>query len=168
MSCVLRRNRNSSGSSPIAHLTVKKSSTRNKRLLCPAPAKEMTFWSTHGCQFDVAQYLFTCLLPGQHVPPERTPNWRDEYRSQSSLGSRLWSQFFQRSVEPCAASLTSPFMASLRDPLAVKRKLFFQAVHEFVAARFFFSCGEVPNAAAPVFSNKLTSFACFPELQTLF
>ena len=42
MSCVLLRNRHSSGKSPIAHFIVRMSSPRNRRLLSPAPAKEMT------------------------------------------------------------------------------------------------------------------------------
>ena len=42
MSCVLRRNRHSAGRSPIAHLIVRMSSARNRRLLCSAPAKERT------------------------------------------------------------------------------------------------------------------------------
>ena len=35
-------NRHSSGKSPIAHFIVRKSSPRNRRLLCLAPTKEMT------------------------------------------------------------------------------------------------------------------------------
>ena len=51
---VSRRKRNSSGKSPVAHLTLKLSRTLNFRHLCPAPAKATTA-SKCSCPSSVAQ-----------------------------------------------------------------------------------------------------------------
>ena len=52
ISCVLSRKRHSSGKSPVAHLIVRMSSPRNKRLLWLAPAKE-TMASRCSCRSPV-------------------------------------------------------------------------------------------------------------------
>ena len=82
INCVLCRNRHSSGKTPAAHLIVRMSSSRKKRLLWPAPAKGdhgievfLPFTSrtsgTHRRQFDFRQRSDTCsvaaLLP--HCAP---------------------------------------------------------------------------------------------------
>ena len=66
MTCLLRRNRHFSGKSPVAHFIVSMSSPRNRRLLCPAPAKD-TMASKWSCRSPVrpggaARYLFPCGL----------------------------------------------------------------------------------------------------------
>ena len=52
VSCVLRRNRHSSGKSPVAHLIVRMSSPQNRCLLCLAPPKE-TMASKCSCRSPV-------------------------------------------------------------------------------------------------------------------
>ena len=83
ISCVLSRKRHSSGKSPIAHLIVRMSRHRNRRLIWPAPAKETmasrcscrspvgTDRSTHWRQFDVEQRSDACFAPS--LLPHRAP-----------------------------------------------------------------------------------------------
>ena len=117
--CVLRRKRPSFGKSPVAHLIVRMSRPRNRRLHKPAPATEtmgsnmflpFTCWlqSTHGRQFDVRDRRDTCLAAAlfphralallctfhhhskQSAPPRHSLRWCGECRCPNSVAA-LWS-----------------------------------------------------------------------------
>ena len=103
MSCVLRRNRQSSGKSPIAHLVLRVSRPRNRHLLCPTPAT-VTTASRCSCRSPVGPgaVMGAKLTYGSDAVPvllrpccsltapraalylllEHTPHWRDVHRSQ--------------------------------------------------------------------------------------
>ena len=142
--CVLSRKRHSSGKSPVAHLFVRMSRPRKRRLLWPAGAKEtmasrcscrspVGAGSTHRRQFDVWQRSDTCfvlaLLPHrapcpctflhakQSALPRRTP---------SSNARAPWDE----SCSPVSAAVCRALrgaadqflMALLMEPRAVKAK----------------------------------------------
>ena len=112
ISCVLSRKRHSSGKSPVAHLRVIMSSSRNKRFFWPNAAKETTasrcscrspvepgelIGDSLTCGSESIPVLFQpCSLlalraalylpPPQAIrsTPRRSPHWRDEFRCPSS------------------------------------------------------------------------------------
>ena len=104
MSCVLWRNRHSSGRSPIAHLICEsvESSKLTPSLPCAREGDDctqlflsLTCRASLTCGSDAIPVLLrpcslvapclalpcTCSLLMQHAPRERTPYWWDEYRS---------------------------------------------------------------------------------------
>ena len=87
ISCVSSTKRHSSEKSPVAHLIVRMSRPRNRRLLWPAPAKETMASrcsgrstvgrSTHWRQFDVGQRGDACFAPSPAPSSRsRTSLWR--------------------------------------------------------------------------------------------
>ena len=153
------------------------SSPRNRRLICPDPVKEMIASkcsyrspcgdrSLHGCQFDVRERRDACfaapLFPSsrlalpcifhhskQHAPSRHILHWWDEFRFRSSTGSGQWSCSFGQSAEPCAAPPTSPFMALLIDPLAVKAQARLPRFSSVCGCITHFSCEADQSVAAP-------------------
>ena len=133
----MRKNRHSSGRSPVIHLTVRMWRIPKSRLRWPAPAKAMmTSWGTHKCHFDkggATRFLSCCALAlSKHcghlcichhtrlrVLLELAPRLRGVSRSELR-GVKAVAQCSLCSAVQAAAPPTSPLMALLIDPLAVR------------------------------------------------
>ena len=168
MSCALRRNRRSSGKSPVR---LSKTLTLNGLLFCPAPAKAMMA-SRCSCRSPVGPKaliemwersdsclpaaLFSHGAAGCFVSTS-TPSCLT--RLSSALeGCAPWPelrrikavlQCFRHSADPVAAPPTSSFMALLIDPLAVWAQALFPRCSSVCGCINFFVLPCCPVCSCP-------------------
>ena len=167
----------------IVQLIVRISRPRNRRHLCPAPAKEMMVSRCsssspvgHGALMSV---ILTCgsdsipvlLRAALYFPPLQATRaasatsalvgWVPEPELR---GIRAVVQFFRQSAELCAAPPTSPFIALLMDPLAVKAQARFPHCSSVSDCTIRFLLRSGPECG---WSN-ITDLARLPKLKSKF
>ena len=152
---------------------------RNRRLLCPTPAREMTASRCSccsRCQSDVWERRDTFFhaallslmapraalylsLPMQHALPDRTSQWWDECRSRNSSDSGRWSNSSGSLLNPV---LFRPRVRSWPGWWILwlsRRKLF--GVQDPLS-----SCEEVPSVAVPVLFQRARKCRPLPKAAT--
>ena len=188
MSSVLRKIRQSSDKSAVAHLFVRMSSLRNRRFLWPAFAKAAPWcsclflwglvhpWASLTCGSDAIPVLLRpcshctsrCLVPA--FSPTRAAGthsvlWDD--RSQKSLASRLWNKSSDSLLSPALPHPRGPFTALLMDPLAVRAQALLPRSSSVRGCTVpFFSCEEVLIAAVPEFFQRVRELRPLPNAAT--
>ena len=144
----------------IAQLIVRISRPRNRRRLCPAPAKEMMVSRCsssspvgHGALMSASSMCGSDAIPvllrsfslitlraALYFPPRQATRAASVHAAlvgwvpePELRGIRAVVQFFRQSAKTCAAPPTSHFIGLLI-PRPSRRKLVSHAVHQFVAA----------------------------------
>ena len=171
------------------------SSPHNRRLLCPATAKEMAaskcscrspaepgalVGASLTCGSDAIPVLLRprALSHGTSrcfVPASSPCNTRClgalRTGGMSAEARTTWNHgcgpFFLQSAEPCADPPTSPFIAAGSSGCQ-GRKLSSTAVHQFEAARHFSPAKRFRVLLPHCSPNKLMNFACLSKLQSMF